>query len=198
MNLTKIIVFLLVIISSVSFAGSNGKVEFKFNIPLEDTSSKISSMSHISIPTLDPIETKSQKHFKFALMFDLPVENISNIELFNSIESWYGTKYLFGGTTKKGVDCSGFIQKLLAEVYCFKAARVVYDQFKQCKEIKKENLQQGDLVFFHTTMPGLSHVGMYLGEGKFVHASCNKGVTIDNLNNSYYKKAYRTSGRVMF
>ena len=148
-------------------------------------------------PNSNSIESKSFEYFKYAIRLNIPVELVDDLNLFRFLFDWYGTRYLFGGMTKKGIDCSAFIQRLMKDVYCVNMSRVAGSQFKECTEIKKSDLRQGDLVFFHTTLPGISHVGFYLGNNKFIHASVNKGISVDDLTNSYYKKAYRSSGRIL-
>lgn len=162
-----------------------------------DTSKNILNTT-VELPIdFNNIELKTKTHFKYAQLLNLPVENIDNLVLFDFIVKWYGTRYVFGGNTRNGIDCSGFTLRLMKDVYCIDMERVVPGQFKQCRPIAKEDLKQGDLVFFHTTRPGLSHVGFYIGNNKFVHASCNKGVTIDDLSMSYYAKAFRSGGRII-
>jgi lipoprotein Spr len=145
----------------------------------------------------DSIENKKPEHFKYAVLFNIPVEFVNNLHLFRFLYEWYGTRYLFGGTSKEGIDCSAFIQRLMNDVFFIKLSKQAELQFRQSKEIQKSELQQGDLVFFHTGRQGLSHVGFYLGDNKFIHASVNKGVCIDDLDDTYYKNAYRNSGRVL-
>jgi len=146
---------------------------------------------------LTEIENKTPEHFKYAIKLNIPVELVQNLELFRVLTEWYGTRYLFGGSTKRGTDCSGFTQQVMKEVYDINLERVVGPQYNQCRPVEKEELQQGDLVFFHTTRAGLSHVGLYLGENKFIHASSTKGVIVDDLNSKYYSKAYRKAGRIL-
>jgi lipoprotein Spr len=145
----------------------------------------------------DFIENKSAAHFKYAIKLKVQVELVKDLDLFKTISEWHGTRYVFGGNSKKGIDCSGFTQQVMKEVYNINLHRIVGGQYSQCQPIEKEELQQGDLLFFHTTRAGLSHVGLYLGDNKFIHASCTKGVTVDDLNSSYYKKAYRKAGRIL-
>lgn len=102
-------------------------------------------------------------------------------------KSLVGTPYRFGGTTKKGFDCSGFIG------YVFKSngktsPRTAADMWKAGKKVNKPAI--GDLVFFQTYKKGPSHVGIYIGNNKFVHASSSKGVTVTSMSNSYFKKRY--------
>lgn len=106
-----------------------------------------------------------------------------------------GVKYVYGGTTTKGFDCSGFVG------YSFKKAgktlpRTAAQIYKNGSKVGKSSLKKGDLVFFNTTGKGASHVGIYIGSNKFVHASSSKGVKIDSMSNSYWKKKYLGAKRV--
>ncbi|MET0961076.1 MAG: C40 family peptidase, partial [Psychrobacillus psychrotolerans] len=90
-----------------------------------------------------------------------------------------------GGTTKAGFDCSGYI----GYVYKGKGVnlpRTAAGMYNSGKRVKKASLAVGDLVFFNTTGKGVSHVGMYIGGNKFIHASTSKGVRVDKLNDPYY------------
>ncbi|MFM7709837.1 MAG: C40 family peptidase [Ferruginibacter sp.] len=150
-----------------------------------------------NIQPLDEIESKSAIHFQYAIRYNVPVEIVNNLDLFRFMDVWIGTRYCHGGSSLRGIDCSGLTKRLLDDVYCVKASRTVTGQFNQCQEIPREELRQGDLVFFHTTRPGLSHVGIYLGNEYFIHSGCTKGVSIENLNHKYYKNAYRKAGRLV-
>ena len=133
--------------------------------------------------------------FKYAILMDVPVEALNNVKLFSFIDEWYGTPYRFGGSTKEGIDCSAFTSGLMTAVFGVGLPRMAKDQFSVCEHLDKEELEEGDLVFFHTTRKGISHVGIYLGNGKFVHASVNYGVTISDMSEGYYAKAFRGGGR---
>jgi hypothetical protein len=141
------------------------------------------------------IENSSMLQFRYAMMLDIPVEEITNFSLYTFIDEWYGTRYRFGGTTKRGIDCSSFTQKLYAQTYGLEIPRTAVTQYAASKRIKRDDLQEGDLIFFHTTRSGISHVGVYLGNDRFVHASSSRGIVINNLNESYYVNAYRSAGR---
>jgi lipoprotein Spr len=145
----------------------------------------------------DDIENKTPEHFKYAIKLKIQVELVKDLKLFKVLTEWLGTRYVFGGNTKKGIDCSGFTQQVMQEVYNISLHRVVGPQYNQCKPIEKEELRMGDLVFFHTTRAGLSHVGLYIGENKFIHASSTRGVVVDDLTATYYKNAYRKAGRIL-
>jgi len=134
--------------------------------------------------------------FKYSILMDVPVEALTNLKLFAFIDEWYGTPYHFGGSTRSGIDCSAFAGSLMTDVFGIGLPRMAKDQYNACEHVKKANLEEGDLVFFHTTRKGISHVGVYLGNNKFVHASLNYGVTISDLGEGYYSKAFRAGGRV--
>lgn len=109
-------------------------------------------------------------------------------------QSLQGVPYVFGGTTTKGFDCSGFTQ------YVYKGSgislpRTSYSQFGAGTAVQKDQLQPGDLVFFTTYSKGASHVGIYIGGGSFVHAS-NSGVKTTSLSDSYYSSRYVGARRV--
>lgn len=117
-------------------------------------------------------------------------------ELKKEIAVWLGTPYRYGGVSKKGVDCSGLVNAIFLEVYEKKIPRSSKEIYAACKHIKTKDLQEGDLVFFNFTGKGISHVGLYLSEGKYVHASSTNGVVISDLDNEYTKKRYVGAGRV--
>lgn len=142
------------------------------------------------------IENCSVLQFKYAQLLDMDVESFSNSKLYEAIEDWWATRYRYGGATKKGIDCSALTSTLMNEAFGFILARTARDQYAQCEKIDKENLEEGDLVFFNTR-GGISHVGVYLGNNYFVHASVHSGVTINSLNDDYYSKKYIGGGRVM-
>lgn len=119
-------------------------------------------------------------------------ENSGNSDgLEHFISGWLGTPYRYGGMNKDGVDCSGFVFRLMREVYGIRLPRSSRNQFRQGKKIPRSRLRKGDLIFFNlVSRRGVDHVGFYLGDNKFVHASTEAGVTISNLGESYYKKHY--------
>ncbi len=140
-------------------------------------------------------ERYSPMQFKYAILMDVPVEALDNLKLFSFIDDWYGTPYHFGGNSKSGIDCSAFSANLFSTVFGIPIPRVAKDQYGSCTHVRRDELEEGDLVFFHTTRKGISHVGVYLGNNKFVHASLNYGVTISDLNDAYYSRSFRCGGR---
>jgi cell wall-associated NlpC family hydrolase len=109
---------------------------------------------------------------------------------------WLNTPYAYGGTSRKGVDCSGLILNFYRDYYGKSIDRSTEGQYKASVAISQRQLRVGDLVFFQNTYKrGISHVGVYLGDGEFVHAS-NSGVQINRLDESYYKKHFHSYRRL--
>jgi cell wall-associated NlpC family hydrolase len=108
-----------------------------------------------------------------------------------------GTPYVWGGTNPHGFDCSGFTQYVYSQ-NGVAVPRNSYEQFNVGKEIHKNELQPGDLVFFTTYAPGPSHLGIYIGDGKFVHAlNQEAGVTTSTLDADYYRDRFLGAKRVL-
>ena len=141
------------------------------------------------------IESCSSMQFKYAQLLDIDVESITNRSLYSFVDKWWAVPYQYGGATQKGIDCSAYSCTLLHDVYGVTTSRTAKDQYDACEKIEKENLQEGDLVFFKTRR-GVSHVGVYLGNGYFTHSSVGSGVTISNLQEPYYNKKYIGGGRI--
>ena len=109
------------------------------------------------------------------------------IEQLNSTSSKYlGVRYSYGGTSAKGFDCSGFVRHVFTELGINSLSRTSSGMYGQGESVKKSDLQAGDLVFFNTAGRGVSHVGIFIGSGKFIHASTSKGVVKTNINDKYY------------
>lgn len=145
--------------------------------------------------TKDIIESLTSLQYKYAMMLNVNVESLKNSALLGFMDDWFGTRYRYGGTTKKGIDCSAFTGSLLMAVYGLAMPRTAREQYKASEHIKKDELKEGDLVFFNTR-GYVSHVGLYLENGYFLHASSSKGVTISNLDDSYYSKTFICGGRM--
>lgn len=137
----------------------------------------------------------SSLQFKYAQLLNRNVELVTNTSLIGFIDEWWGTKYRYGGTTKKGIDCSSFTGLLMGSVFGFTLPRTARQQYAACSKLKKEDMLEGDLVFFNTR-GGVSHVGIYLGDGFFVHSSSSAGVTINSLNENYYSRKFIGGGRI--
>lgn len=111
-------------------------------------------------------------------------------------EHWAGSPYRLGGSTRKGVDCSSLVQQVLKESVNIALPRTTTEQAKRGKKITKHTLLVGDLVFFKTGWK-TRHVGIYMGEQQFMHASTTKGVILSDLNNPYWASHYWQSRRVI-
>lgn len=141
------------------------------------------------------IEESSSLQFKYAQLLNMDVEAATNTDLYGFIEKWWATPYRYGGATKDGIDCSAFTGTLVHDVYGTVLSRTARAQYQECDKIKKENLREGDLVFFKTRR-GVSHVGVYLVNGYFTHASTSSGVMISSLDEEYYRTRYIGGGRI--
>jgi lipoprotein Spr len=121
--------------------------------------------------------------------------DIKDNKLYAYVNEWYGIPYKYGGCTKSGVDCSCFTSNLFASVYGVKFGRTAGEIYKVCEKINSNKLQEGDLVFFIINGKSISHVGVYLKDNKFAHASTSKGVIVSDLNEAYYKKYFYAAAR---
>ena len=114
----------------------------------------------------------------------------------NTIDDLLGITYKYGGTTTKGFDCSGFVGYVF-DNYDIDLPRTSSGMFKKGDKVAKDDLRPGDLVFFNTSGSGVSHVGIYVGDNKFAHASTSKGTRIDSLSMDYYEKRYVGAKRIL-
>ncbi|MGV3345887.1 bifunctional murein DD-endopeptidase/murein LD-carboxypeptidase [Enterobacteriaceae bacterium LUAb1] len=116
--------------------------------------------------------------------------------LMNQYASWKGVRYRLGGTTRRGIDCSAFVQKTFHEQFGLNLPRSTSEQQETGHSIQRSKLRPGDLVLFHAGSTG-RHIGIYLGNDHFVHASTSNGVMISSLSESYWKKRYTEARRVL-
>ena len=110
-----------------------------------------------------------------------------------------GTRYVMGGTSRSGFDCSGFVRYILSATGGVDLPRTATEQFYHGTSVSLAQAQPGDLVFFKNTYKqGISHVGIYVGAGQFIHAAnAHKGVRTDSLNSSYYQAHFAGLRRVL-
>lgn len=185
--------------NSHSSKTSSGNTAVK--LPDNRKTSEENRVEPIPLPD-DPVravispEMYYELQFKYAILLDVPVEEMLDHRLIEFLESWYGTRYRMGGTDRSGVDCSAFVQSFMTSMYGIAVPRTSREQFDEAEKIKKSELQEGDLVFFRTQRRrGISHVGIYLRNNKFVHASTSSGVMISDLSENYFDTRYAGSGR---
>ena len=139
-----------------------------------------------SVKTVD--SPKSTEDIAALLAVDK--NNLKNKELYRLIQDWYGTPYVFGGQSERGIDCSGFTNVIYKEIYRTQIPRISKDIAENIKRKYVKDLEEGDLVFFSFGNTGtINHVGVYLLNNKFVHASTSKGVIISDLTEPWYEKA---------
>ncbi|WEK54478.1 MAG: C40 family peptidase [Candidatus Cohnella colombiensis] len=117
-------------------------------------------------------------------------------KLDTEISKLIGVKYKSTGTTTNGFDCSGFTMYVFNKLG-IKLPHASKSQATLGKKVAKDDLREGDLVFFNTNGKGISHVGVYVGDGKFAHASVRLGITINKLSDKYYVNKFVTARRVM-
>lgn len=126
-----------------------------------------------------------------------PLTSRQKKELVKEAKKWLGTSYRYGGHSRQGTDCSGMVMEVYRKVCNVSLPRSSREQQAYCKGIKKKDLSDGDLIFFCTGSGNrVSHVGMYIGDGKMVHASSSRGVIISGIDERYYTRTYHSSGRV--
>lgn len=111
-------------------------------------------------------------------------------------QDWLGVPYRYGGEDRGGIDCSAFVQTILGTAFGVRLSRATATQVKEGEPVARDDLRAGDLVFFRTGRR-TRHVGIYLGDGSFVHASTRDGVTVSGLDDGYYKRTYWTARRVL-
>ncbi|WP_428328225.1 C40 family peptidase [Mucilaginibacter sp.] len=120
----------------------------------------------------------------------------SNMKLFHFVYDWIGTPYRFGGSSRNGIDCSAFTKELYSKVFDMDIERSSRDIFSMVNPVRRDDLKEGDLVFFKIHSRRISHVGIYLGNNRFAHAS-SRGVAISSLDDAYYKRYFYRGGRML-
>jgi lipoprotein Spr len=133
---------------------------------------------------------------KYAAVLAVNPESIKNIKLYQFVDEWIGVPYKYGGKTKDGIDCSDFTSVLCKTVYNKTVEVPATKIYSVCKPISMNEIQEGDLIFFKIESEKISHVGVYLQNNKFIHASTKKGVIINDLNEAYYKKYFYKAARI--
>ena len=122
--------------------------------------------------------------------------NVASTKILKTAAQYKGVPYVFGGTTPRGFDCSGYVQYVFAK-HGIRLTRTADTQAREGKFVSKKNLKPGDLVFFTTYEPGASHVGIYAGNNLFWNATSSRGIMLSNLTDSYWGPRYYTARRIL-
>ena len=149
-----------------------------------------------AVSTTEDIDTFKIDSFYHVRSIDL--KQADSLQLYYDIFHWYRTCYRWGGNTQKGIDCSHFVNMLYEKNYGLTLGPDVGTAFSKCKVVKKglSAAREGDLVFFKIKKGQISHMGIYLQNNKFAHASVHSGVVISDMDEPYYKKRFYKVGRV--
>lgn len=151
------------------------------------------SSCRTSAPRLD-----YQALARASILLGVDINLEDNHKLYLESAKWIGVPYRSGGDSKRGTDCSGFVSQVYRKVYRKHVPRNTEDLKKASSKIAKRNLREGDLVFFTSSRSRkkVAHVGIYLKNGKFVHASTSKGVIVSRLSERYYTQHWISGGRI--
>jgi len=177
---------------SVRFTSVDDSMIVDLNLDYKDPNELPADEPDIDVSSL--LATKQNDY-----TFDVPGYDYTTIKenMLMEVIKYLGTPYKYGGTTKDGIDCSAFTQTVYKDVFNIKLERSARLQYAQGQVIEKgEQLKYGDLVFFNTrkrVKPG--HVGIYIGDNMFAHASTKKGVTITSIDYDYYARTYMGARR---
>lgn len=176
--------------------GTVTTTKHKTSSSVTTSKNKVNSGGNGNPPSKADLEKASWLQLKYAIVMDMPAEELTNIPLLELMDKWWGTRYCIGGSTMNCIDCSAFTQVIMKEIYNIQLPRTSQEQFNIMQPIPIDELQEGDLVFFNTGGRGISHVGIYVQNNKFLHASTSQGVTISDLNDKYWNPKFRGGGRM--
>lgn len=169
-----------VILLLLFLVGCKSKTDWRDKYNKSKTEKKAVSTKKNTIEKPDNIQDISK-------ILDVSESTLKDKKLYNFIIDWYGTPYKYGGMNEDGIDCSGFTNILYKEIYKIQLPRTSKDIAENVKRKYTNDLKEGDLVFFSFGSTGtVNHIGVYLHNNKFVHASTSKGVIISNLTEPYY------------
>jgi len=140
--------------------------------------------------TLKPSEVV----FSDKLGCPLPINYNKNF--INAITDWLGVPYSYGGNSKKGTDCSGFVQSIYKKVFNKILAHNAVQISMKASKIKSQDLEQGDLLFFRINKKQIDHVGMHIFDSYFIHASTKKGVMVSDQKQEYYQETFAFYGKI--
>lgn len=182
-------------IDDIAVQASNANNDADNKTPVTSPAKKEVKLTDDVIAYRSSNENVSSLQLKYAALLNTDPVQLQNKALLENIDDWYGTRYRLGGSTKSGIDCSAFVCAIYAGAFGISLPRTAREQYNVTKHISRTELKEGDLLFFNTR-GGVSHVGIYLQNNKFVHASTNKGVTISDIFEPYYNQHFISAGRV--
>jgi len=146
---------------------------------------------------LEKTKESGSEYKLYSEKFGIDFNGSENLELIQTIDKWLGVPHKMGGCSTSGTDCSCLVKNIYKSVYQIDLHRVSADIFKyDVDPLDRNRLSEGDLVFFKIDGIKISHVGIYIKNDKFVHASTSKGVIISDLQTDYYKNRFYSGGRV--
>lgn len=150
------------------------------------------SSCHTSAPRLD-----YRALARASVQLGMDIGPKDNHRLYLTAAEWIGTPYRSGGHTKRGTDCSGLTGEIYRKVYRVRLPRSTGEQLAACRKVARRGLKEGDLVFFHNgkSRKKVTHVGIYLKNDKFVHASTSRGVIVSSLDENYWRRCWMRGGR---
>lgn len=156
----------------------------------------LSVAAHANGGITDTVRAKDDRVHAYYLAQNLRIDSAATPFLYYNIYAWLGTAYKYSGDNKKGIDCSGFVSRMYSDVYCIALSGGSRDIFPRVQPVEKNELREGDLLFFKIRKGQISHVGVYLGNNKFAHATVRSGVIISDLDEEYYKRYFYKGGRI--
>lgn len=192
-KLSLILSIFWLFVSGQTFANSQQDLTENQNINNNNSSHQSTILDTTHVVT----EIKSDSHQNIPNQINEEIiTNQGHSELYSFVDRWLNTPYRYGGNSKRGTDCSGFVSVLHDSLYHIKLPRSSRMMYLVTKPIPKTELQAGDLLFFKIGRGVISHVGIYLKDNKFAHATTNRGVVISDLDEPYYRRWYFNAGRL--
>ena len=181
MGMKKIILFAILIFSTYS-TYSQYKIKINWNKPKQKP---------VALPKIEG------NHDVFVEKKLIDTNTDTNKQLNKFVTNWLGVRYVFGGDSKRGIDCSAFVRRAYKSVYDKVLPRTCIYQYKMVQKITKDCLEIGDLIFFRVRGGSGWHVGIFIGDKRFVHASGRgRNVMISSLEEDFYKRIYLSGGRL--
>lgn len=179
---------------------SNQKIKYIFSfIFVSILFSSCRTSQYVSEKLYDPVEVADLSQKLGIELDNRNKDDDKNMALYAESSLWLGVPYRYGGNTRRGLDCSGLSNIIYRNVYGMNIPRSTSELSKtRMKKISRHSLKPGDLVFFATTRDRskITHVGVYLKDGYFVHASTKRGVVVDNMADGYYHDRWIRGGRL--